>query len=223
MEASARRMRHPRRRHRFMREERELEFARIVAFSDGVFAIAITLLVLSLHVPEGVSDLPQKLGNQLPDFSAFVLSFAVLARIWLFHHRLFSALHTFDRTLIALNFLYLALVTLVPFTSEVIGDYGHVRSAALLYATNMAALGLVGGVTVVYAFRSELLKLDVAETVGIDTGPGNWLVAAVFIASMPLILISANVAEVSWLIFFVAGGVASRYLHGRGGETAGSG
>jgi uncharacterized membrane protein len=82
------------RRARFRREESELEFARIVAFSDGVFAIAMTLLVLALHVPEGVSDLDQVLEDQLPDFFAFALSFSVLAQVWFFHHRFFGSLET---------------------------------------------------------------------------------------------------------------------------------
>jgi Endosomal/lysosomal potassium channel TMEM175 len=106
MESGARSHVSPRRA-RFERKQSELEFARIVTFSDGVFAIAMTLLVLALHVPEGLSDLNDALKDQLPDFLAFGLSFAVLAQVWFFHHRFFGSLGRFDATLIALNFLYL--------------------------------------------------------------------------------------------------------------------
>jgi uncharacterized membrane protein len=91
----------------------------------------MTLLVLAQHVPEGVSDLPNALEDQLPNFFAFALSFAVLAQVWFFHHRFFGSLGRFDAVLIGLNFLYLGLVALVPFTSELIGDYGHESIAAL--------------------------------------------------------------------------------------------
>jgi uncharacterized membrane protein len=147
----------PRGGNRFLREESEVEFARIVSFSDGVFAIAITLLVLALRIPEGAPDLSEALEDQLPDLFAFALSFAVLARVWLFHHRLFAALAGVDTGLIALNFLYLALVTLVPFTSEVIGDYDD-KVAIILYAAGLGALGLTGAAMVIYAFRCDLVR-----------------------------------------------------------------
>jgi uncharacterized membrane protein len=74
------------------REENEIEFSRIVAFSDGVFAIAITLLVLNLDVGEGVKDgeLGTVLWNHHQDLFAYVLSFAVIGRFWLIHHRFFG-------------------------------------------------------------------------------------------------------------------------------------
>ena len=205
----------PARRARFEREESELEFTRIVAFSDGVFAIAITLLVLSLQIPAGLSDFPKALRDQGSDFFAFALSFAVLTRIWLFHHRLFGALARFDSGLIRLNFLYLAFVTLVPFSAAVIGDYGNESAAAVVYAVNLAALGATGALATIYAFRHDLIRADRAEALEIDMGPANWAVAAVFVASIPLALISASAAEWSWLVFFAFSSVILRALRGR--------
>jgi uncharacterized membrane protein len=199
-----------RRRAKFRRDERELEFTRIVAFSDGVFAIAITLLVLALQIPEAVPDLPEALRDQVPDFLAFVLSFAVLSQIWLFHHRFFGALERFDATLITINFGYLALVALVPFSSQLIGDYGDESAAAVIYALNMGGIGLVGAAMVQYAFRRSLVKPDMAEMLGIRTGPASWRVAAIFLISLPIALVSANAAEWSWLALFLITEVASR-------------
>jgi uncharacterized membrane protein len=196
----------------FRREESELEFARIVAFSDGVFAIAMTLLVLALHVPEGVSDLPQALDDQLPDFFAFALSFAVLAQVWYFHHRFFGSLGRFDGALIALNFLYLGLVALVPFTSELIGDYGGESIAAIVYAANMAGIGIVGALMVRYAFGRELVRTEVADALGIHGGPGSWFVGVVFLVSIPIAALSASAAEWSWLVLLVGGGAVLRRL-----------
>jgi TMEM175 potassium channel family protein len=196
---------------RFLREESEVEFARIVSFSDGVFAIAITLLVLALRIPEDVSDLGAALQDQLPNLFAFALSFAVLARIWLFHHRLFAALSGVDTGLIGLNFLYLALVTLVPFTSEVIGDYDQ-KLAIIIYASNLGALGLVGAAMVIYAFRRDLVRPQLAAELRVDTGLGIWLLPGVFLLSIPIALIDADAAQWSWLVLFVAGAVALRRM-----------
>src|SRR4051794_10699289 len=89
------------------RNEAEVEFNRIVAFSDGVFAIAITLLVLGLTVPSGVQNLTETLLDNEGDFLAYAISFAVLGRYWLAHHRFFSALERFDGVLMALKLFYL--------------------------------------------------------------------------------------------------------------------
>jgi uncharacterized membrane protein len=205
------------RRAQFTRDESELEFGRIVAFSDGVFAIAITLLVLALQIPEGAADFPETLRDQAPDFFAFALSFAVLAQIWYFHHRFFGSLGRYDGPLITLNFVYLALVTLVPFSSQVIGDYGDESAAAIIYALNIAGLGIGGAVMVRYAFRHSLVRTEVAELLGIEPGRTGWVVGAIFLASIPIALIDANAAEWSWLVLFlIANFVTRRVLAHRG-------
>src|SRR5919108_3573279 len=197
---------------RFAREQSELEFARIVAFSDGVFAIAMTLLVLALRVPESTTDLPEALRDQLPDLFAFALSFAVLAQVWFFHHRFFGALGRFDSTLIGLNFLYLALVALVPFTSELIGDFGDQSIAAVVYPPNMGGIGGAGAVMVRYAFARELIRPDVAASLGISGGLQSWWGGGVFLVSIPIAAVSASAAEWTWLILLVGGGLVVRRL-----------
>jgi uncharacterized membrane protein len=192
-----------------------METSRVEAFSDGVFAIAITLLVLALQIPEGVSDFPETLHDQAPDFFAFALSFAVLAQIWYFHHRFFGSLGRYDGTLITLNFFYLALVTLVPFSSQVIGDYGDESAAAVIYALNIAGLGIGGAVMVRYAFRHSLVRTEVAELLGVRTGPRGLLVAGIFLVSIPIALVDANAAEWSWLAMFVIANIVTRRILSR--------
>jgi uncharacterized membrane protein len=103
-----------------------IEFARIVAFTDGVFAIAITLLVLSLEVPSDLqaSALHAFLIDSWPQLFAYFLSFAVIGRFWIGHHHVFSMLQDFDRRLIVLNLAYLSMIVLVPFPTELLGEYG---------------------------------------------------------------------------------------------------
>jgi uncharacterized membrane protein len=203
---------HHRRAARFGRDLSELEFGRIVSFSDGVFAIAITLLVLALEVPDGVSDLGQMLKDQIPDFFAFALSFAVLAQVWFFHHRFFGSLERFDAPLISMNFLYLALVTLVPFTSELIGDYGHESIAVVIYAVNLGCLGALGAGMVRFAYRRELVNPEVAEMLDIRGSRSDWIVPATFLISIPIAFLSASAAEWSWLVLLLGGGLLARRL-----------
>ncbi len=139
------------------RDAAEIEFSRIVAFSDGVFAIAITLLVLALEVPPDTDDLGQALRDRENELFAYALSFAVLGKLWLAHHRFFASVARFDGTLMGLNLLYLAWVALVPFTSELLGDFNDDPEAVIAYAISMTAISLVFAGQIVYAYRRDLM------------------------------------------------------------------
>ncbi|HKC24122.1 MAG TPA: TMEM175 family protein [Thermoanaerobaculia bacterium] len=119
------------------RERPEKETARVEAFSDGVFAIAITLLVLDLKVPRGSGN---RLGTELveswPSYGAFLVSFATIGIMWLNHHRLFTLIHRVDHALLVLNGLLLLTITVVPYPTSLLaahlGSEGA-RLAALVY------------------------------------------------------------------------------------------
>ncbi len=195
-----------------------LEFSRIVAFSDGVFAIAITLLVLQInipgHLPAG-ETLFDEILDQHRDFIAYGISFAVLGKLWLSHHRLFAAVERFDPVLMGLNLLYLAWVVLVPFTSEVLGDYGDDSTGVILYAAIMAAVTITFQVQIVYAYRKEMIRPELREYERQYGGTANFAVAAVFLLSIPVALVSPLAATVMWLLVFVAGGWAVRWARAR--------
>jgi uncharacterized membrane protein len=109
-----------------------VEFARLVNLSDAVFAIAMTLLVLGLEVPDvRAEDLMGELVGLAPHLLAFVLSFALVANIWWQHHKLFSRLAHVDRPLVALDLVVLGLVALVPFPTGLLGSYPTSRAAVL--------------------------------------------------------------------------------------------
>ncbi len=128
------------------REENEIEFGRIVAFSDGVFSIAITLLVLNLGIDKGLTEgqIDDALWDQRDLFFAYAISFAVIGRFWLVHHRFFSEVRAFDGRLIALNLAYLGAIVLIPFSSELLGEYGGTTTAVVFYSVNLAAVVLLG-------------------------------------------------------------------------------
>jgi uncharacterized membrane protein len=185
------------------REENEVEFARIVAFSDGVFAIAITLLVLGLSVPEHLhgQDLTTVLWDQRQDLFAYGLSFAVIGRFWLNHHRFFSEVTGFDGRLLGLNLFYLAWIGLIPFSSSVLGDHGSASAAVILYAANLAGVMLVGVLLVTDARRAGLAKPETAQTA--EFRRRSLVVAVVFLVSIPIAFVSVGLAEIVWTYLFL--------------------
>jgi len=194
------------------RDEAEVEFNRIVAFSDGVFAIAITLLVLGLTVPPHLSHLRRALLNNQDDFIAYAISFAVLGRYWLAHHRFFSSLERFDGRLMTLNLLYLACIALVPFTSQVLGDYASHTEAVVLYAVNMIAVSSTFYAQLIYSARTGLVRPE-ARSVERQNAPVNLVVVGVFALSIPVAFLSPLAATLMWLtIFFIRRWVTARIV-----------
>ena len=97
------------------------ETSRIEAFSDGVFAIAITLLILEVHVPTGPpGSLASALTRQWPTYISFLISFAFIGIMWVNHHRLFNHIRRSDNLLLFLNLLLLLGVTVVPFPTALL-------------------------------------------------------------------------------------------------------
>ena len=199
------------------RSEAETEFARVVAFSDGVFAIAITLLVLALEVPAGVDDLGHELVKLDNDLFAYALSFAVVGRFWLSHHRFYGAVERFDGTLMGLNIFYLAWVCLIPFSSELLGEYSGNADAVIAYAANMAGVSATFVLQIYYAYRAGLIKEEARALERRYAGPANFFFVFVFIASIPVALVSVTAAQIMWLAIFLTGRRAGDWLAGRGG------
>jgi TMEM175 potassium channel family protein len=198
------------------REENEVEFSRIVAFSDGVFAIAITLLVLNLNVPEHIAgdDLNEVLWDQRQDLLAYVISFAVIGRFWILHHRFFSSVIGFDARLLALNLFYLGWIALLPFSSQVLGDHGGDSAAIVLYAVNLSGTILVGMLMFADARRAGLSRMPEEE---VREGRRRAVrIAAVFLASVPVAFVAPGVAQLLWLALFLDP-VGRRVRRQRGG------
>jgi uncharacterized membrane protein len=194
------------------RDGNEIEFSRIVAFSDGVFAIAITLLVLNLqirsHLPHDA--VPEELWDQRENFIAFAISFAVIGRFWVVHHRFFAEVTAFDGRLLALNLLYLAAIVLIPFSSQVLGDYGGTAVAVILYAVNISAVVLIGLLMAVDARRAGLT--EVSPRAHHERRIRSAYIAGVFLLSIPLAFVAPNIAPFVWLVLFLdpAGTLVSR-------------
>jgi uncharacterized membrane protein len=118
---------------------------RIEALTDGIYAVAMTLLVIDLKVPDrhlvhGSDELAKALTELVPKAGAWVLSFFVLAMFWLGHHRLFQQLRVVDKTLLWRNIQQLLLVSLLPFSASLVGEWGSTLEAQYVYNGNMILL-----------------------------------------------------------------------------------
>lgn len=127
--------------------KKEFQLERIIFFSDAVFAIAITLLVIDLRIPyqEGFSnvDLLQAVIDKIPELIGFFISFFFIGACWVKHHKLFSYVKTFDTRLIWLNMFLLLSIVLLPFTTGIFGMYGNLSAAFCIYILNAVFAGMM--------------------------------------------------------------------------------
>ena len=119
---------------------------RICAFTDGVYAIVITLLVLELKAPEvpGLTDeqLATDLVKQGRSFVAYFISFFVVGWLWFRHHGIFKALERSNNIVIFMNFMHLLLVSLIPYTTSLAGRYHEDQLAVVMFFGNIGLSGL---------------------------------------------------------------------------------
>ena len=178
---------------------------RILALSDGVFAIAITLLILEIAVPPatGDADLSKALLGLWPRYLAYILSFVVIARFWVTHHLAFRLIARYDAGLVWLNLLLLMFVAFLPFPTAVLGEHNGSPPAAVLYG---AAVALTGAASAGYWWyasgRGRLLRPDVGRA-RIRALRARGLSGPVFFAlTLPIAVFAPYAAEVLWIFVF---------------------
>ncbi len=144
--------------------------SRTEAFSDGVLAVVITLLVLDLHADSSKGDLARQLRHNWPTFLAYLVSFFVVGVIWVNHHALFALVDRVDRVLLYENLLLLMFVSTLPFTTATLADFlreggPSARWAVLLYG--ISNMGMAFSFTALLArmTRHGLLRTPVSEDV----------------------------------------------------------
>jgi uncharacterized membrane protein len=193
------------------------EFSRTLALSDGVFAIAMTLLVVGIALPSisdasSAGDMLDALNDLSESFISFFISFAVIARYWAAHQQQFSLLARMDRGFVGLNLVYLAFIALLPFPTDLLGNYFQNPISIVVYALSVS---LVSGMEVVLlrkAYRAGLLTYPMPEEVyrwGVisSTSP-----LAFFLLSMPVAFLNTTVAVLMWLLTVPFGfGVLDRF------------
>jgi uncharacterized membrane protein len=141
--------------------KKEFQLERMILFSDAIFAIAITLLTIDLKIPEIpkqiVSDakLVDALGELIPKFIGFLLSYFIIGIFWILHHRMFGFVVDYDRRLLVLNLVFLIGVVLMPFSTSFYSVYipRLLKSPVILYVANICLI----------SFASTLLWLHISN------------------------------------------------------------
>jgi len=190
-----------------------MDSARLEAFSDGVFAVAITLLALNLAVPgPGHGSLLHQLAHQWPAYVAYIVSFFVIGVLWVNHHSLFRQVGRVDRGLLYANLCLLLFVVVIPFITSTFADYlqsggQDARVAAVLYAVVMEAMGLSFTLMFVHVVRAGLLVVPLtpeasrAAIVRFGLGAGVYVVAiAVAFVWPPLVLVIAGLITAYYIV-----------------------
>lgn len=202
-------------------KEHGTDVGRIVNLSDAVFAVAITLLVLDIGIPNihGLSGhlLDQALLQQLYGLTgriaSYVLSFVVIGTYWHSHHRIFGYIKRYDSTLIRLNLAILLMVAFLPVPTGIIGRYGNSPVAAVSYAILLAITGLLVEALWLYATGNHRLVDTALDWRIIAYYKTRLLIAPlVFLISLPLAFVTlfeptlpgAELAEFSWLVAALA-------------------
>lgn len=174
-----------------MKQETDHPLERLIFFSDAVFAIAITLLVIEIHVPTpedaaAAGGYGPVLIHLLPSFAAFILSFAVIARFWMGHHAAFSQCGRFDKRLLWPNTLLLMAIAFMPFATAFLArNLGQIASAVFYNAT-LLVTAILSAVLIGIATAPDMRRAD-ADRHEIATFPTRgW--AVVIAAALSLVL-----------------------------------
>jgi uncharacterized membrane protein len=185
----------------FDRDRNPFEFGRVLALSDGVFAIALTLLVLDLALPEAAArtTLGQDLVGRRTNFFAFAISVLLVGNVWLTHHRLFSLFQSIDGTVMGANVLYLGMAALFPFIQSAVAGYALNPLAYILFAALVVGLLLVDAAIFLYGWRKGLFRVE---------PPRRWVRyefaqsavnISVFLATIPLALLIGPFVVTIWV------------------------
>jgi uncharacterized membrane protein len=183
---------------------------RLEAFSDGVFAIVITLLILDVHIPQDQPLTLASLWSAGPHLLAFVLSFVIVGLYWVAHHSMLHFVKQVDRPLLWLNLALLLIIVFVPFPTALLGQHPDNLLAVTLYGVNLMLVNTAGTVMWLYAtgrphptahdatpaLRAFIAKLHSAPILvyAVAIAVARWSVPAglVLFAAVPVFFILPN-------------------------------
>jgi TMEM175 potassium channel family protein len=199
-----------------------LEYDRVLFFSDAIFAIAITLLVL--EIPRSGTSTAKILDNAWPRILSFGISFLVIGMFWMAHHSTFRYITVLDRRLIALNLMFCGIIAFLPYPTALLSEgQGPGQLATIFYAACMAGAGLLEMIIWVYATHGNRL------TTGLTAAERRYValrvsrVPAVFLLSIPVALASPTAGSLCWLLIWPSARlIERRYGPGLAAASPGS-
>jgi uncharacterized membrane protein len=175
---------------------------RLNGLTDGLFAIVLTLLVIDLGLPEPPrpgEEVADELADNLPDFIGWVISFVVIARVWAIHHLVTASMKRVHGGTLLINFVLLALISLTPFTSSLIGAYEfHVPLATAVFTAQLGLVCLAVGLLARHAHLDPAVRADDAADLRWHWRHHALLVPAVAAAGVGLSFVEPHLVLVLW-------------------------
>lgn len=186
-------------------DQDHVSLERIIFFSDAVFSIAVTLLVLEIRLPTDAHELTNEellhyLLGLWPKYLGYVLSFLIVGAFWLGHHRRFRFIQRYDAKLIFLNLCLLMFIAFIPFPTAIISEHGN-QVGTIFYALAISVTGLLSTSIWVYASRHHRLIDPTISAHDIRRDTLRQLaVPAVFLLSVGIALFNTELAKFSWML-----------------------
>lgn len=184
--------------------ETGLSFERVVFFSDAVFAIVITLLVLELKVPHlgehTESGLRHALVELVPRVAGFVISFLIIGMMWVEHHRIFRYIADYDAGLLWRNLLLLLCVSFVPFPTALFSENFWSRTAFILYTASFGGVATAKLFIWRHAAAANLLKKDVSPALERRIARRSLAVPLTCVIAIVLAFVSIWLAPLSFML-----------------------
>ena len=179
-----------------------LTTGRITAFSDGVFSIAITLLVLNLHVPTVPGKLLDQLRTQWPSLLSYLLSFVIVGIYWVAHHNMFHYIKRSDRPFLWINILLLMCVAFIPFPAGLLGQYSGQRISLITYASSLILTNLMLSLLWWYATSNHrLVDQDIDPHFVRTVNRRNMTAPLVYLVSIGLSFLSPLASLIVFFLF----------------------
>jgi uncharacterized membrane protein len=174
---------------------------RLRALTDAVFAIAITILIIGVVVPEGTTNfnLDSVLASLWPNYQGFLISFFVIGLYWISHVRQFRYIRKYGSGLLWLNLLFLLFIVIIPFTTNLVTKYGN-KTTVIMYAANISCAGYMSTILWLYAVRSYQLAGKRLGSMFIRRGYIiNLIAPIIFTLSIGVAFINDDLATYIWI------------------------
>ncbi len=199
---------------------------RVVVLSDGVVAIALTLLILSIPVPspEGlrdpnsVSQLANALASTVDGWISYLISFYVIAQFWLIHRRVFRGIREPREGLAAWNFLFLITISVMPFTSDLVGKWAENPLSVIIFSVNLIVANMAIYGMLRFSRRHRLLNTQGVAVLDRYESLEGAISIAFYVLAIPVALVSPDVAKLCWAGLAIAPRLAGRITKYRAGR-----
>ncbi len=201
---------------------RRWDKSRVETFSDGVFAIAITLLVLDINAPSDLRHLNPALEHEWPAYLAYVTSFLTVGGVWVAHHRLFGGLRFLDSMLMRINLLLLLVTAFLPFPTKILAEALRApdepaQTAVILYGSTVLALEFIYQVAAHHVAAHSNLAGDPEEASASRSAGRGWISPTIVLYLIAVLIAIADFAKLAAVLYLLLaiGGILILERHRR--------